>query len=144
MCCSADAYTLMTPRLKRKDIKIICDFNDRHLIYANDIEIEQVTINLMNNAIDAIKGLKDRWIEITTRDIHNTVELSFKDSGKGLPKDVQSKMFEPFYTSKPLGDGTGLGLSITKGILDDHDASILVDSKSPNTCFIINFFKYEE
>lgn len=139
-----EAIILIAPKLKRENINIIYELNDRHLIYANEIEIEQVIINLMSNAIYAIKDLKEKWIEINTRDIDNAVELSVKDSGKGLPKDVQTKMFEPFYTSKSLGDGTGLGLSITKGILDDHNASIWLDLNSPNTCFVIKFLKFEE
>ena len=61
------------------------------------------------------------------------------DSGPGIPENVRAKIFDPFFTTKKVGEGTGLGLSITKGILDEHGATITVVDGIPNTCFEIRF-----
>jgi signal transduction histidine kinase len=61
------------------------------------------------------------------------------DSGKGIPKNELHKIFDPFYTTKVVGEGTGLGLAICKEIVEKHDATIQVLEDSPNTCFELSF-----
>ncbi len=105
------------------------------------IEIEQVLLNLLNNAFDAISDLKEKWISITTEvdEINNTLRLRIVDSGNGIPVAVQEKLFTPFFTTKDVGKGTGLGLSISQGIISQHSGSIYVDNSHPNTCFVLEF-----
>jgi signal transduction histidine kinase len=71
----------------------------------------------------------------------NDVVLQVIDSGHGIPPACLAKLFDPFYTTKAVGEGTGLGLSTAKGILDEHKATITVITKCPNTCFEIRFKK---
>jgi PAS domain S-box-containing protein len=111
----------------------------RQEIFCNQVEIEQVLINLLNNAIDAVKNLEERWVKIELTGNNQNIILKVLDSGRGLSDIAKDKVFEPFFTTKEEGMGTGLGLSITKGILDKHQASIKLDSDSKNTCFVITF-----
>lgn len=108
-------------------------------IYCNVIEIEQVLINLINNGVDAVKELEERWVKVELYDEGDEVILQVRDSGTGIPLAQREKLFQPFHTTKPIGEGTGLGLSITKGIIDDHNATIQVLDNDPHTCFEIRF-----
>ncbi|MDY6851349.1 MAG: ATP-binding protein, partial [Thermodesulfobacteriota bacterium] len=76
---------------------------------------------------------------ITSRSTANgRVELSFADSGQGISPEVKDNIFNPFFTTKPVGEGTGLGLSITHGIIRDHEGTIEVDSEpDQGTTFIL-------
>ncbi len=93
-------------------------------------QIEQVIINLMINAAEAMEG--SGKLNVTTRsiDTNSVVELLIDDSGPGIPKDLRVKIFEPFFTTKNHRGGTGLGLSITHGIVQRHGGNIIVE-KSP-------------
>ena len=117
----------------RSDAHISCD----------EIEIEQVLVNLIHNAIDAVKSEPEKWIHIYLAEEDSSVVLRLIDSGRGIPEAVQRKLFDPFFTTKKVGEGTGLGLSITKGILDKHEATITILADSPHTCFEIRFPKME-
>jgi signal transduction histidine kinase len=105
------------------------------------VEIEQVVINLINNAIDAVKERAEKWVKVEVLDDDQSVVFRVTDSGLGISEAVQNKIFDPFFTTKPVGEGTGLGLSITKGILDQHKATIAIVPHVPNTCFEIRFQK---
>ena len=111
------------------------------IVFCDEVEIEQVFINLLNNAIDAVKDRPEKWVKISVFEDGNYVVIRTTDSGPGIPGNVRDKLFEPFFTTKSTGEGTGLGLSITKGILDEHNATITVVDESPNTCFEIKFPK---
>ena len=108
-------------------------------IRCDEVEIEQVIVNLVNNAIDAAKDSPGARVDVRLAARGEGYELSVSDSGPGLPEDIRERIFEPFFTTKMGGEGTGLGLSITKGILDDHGASIAIDEDSPKTRFVVTF-----
>ena len=136
-----EAISLAKIRASRFGVEI--DLDDRTqsvpTIECNEVEIEQVAINLINNAVDAIKEKEDRWVRIELTSDDEYARVRFIDSGDGLPDDAKDKLFEPFYTTKQVGEGTGLGLSISRGILDEHAASIKFLDSHPNTCFEIHF-----
>jgi C4-dicarboxylate-specific signal transduction histidine kinase len=134
-----EATQLADVKLKKFSTQLICSLGSNAWIHCDEVEIEQVLVNLIHNAVDAIKHLPDRWVKIETLDQLNSVILRVTDSGRGIPEPVRNKLFEPFFTTKAVGEGTGLGLSITKGILDEHQASITVLADCPNTCFEIHF-----
>ncbi|MEW6990455.1 PAS domain S-box protein [Colwelliaceae bacterium 6441] len=136
-----DAITLTTPKLKQENITVKWDVKESQLISCNEIEIEQVVVNLINNAIDAIKALENKWIEIVIAKKEDSICLIIKDSGSGIDEKSALRIFEPFYTTKSKTEGTGLGLSITKGIIDDHNAEIMLDHSNEHTCFVIDFPK---
>ncbi|MBI4553469.1 MAG: response regulator [Candidatus Latescibacteria bacterium] len=91
-------------------------------------QLNQVIMNLVSNAIDAIPGHGDIWI--TTRvDDDQTVRVAVRDNGQGIAPEHRSHLFEPFFTTKPVGQGIGLGLSISYGIVEKHGGRIEVDSE---------------
>jgi two-component system NtrC family sensor kinase len=98
-------------------------------------KLNQVFVNLINNAADAIddKGV----ITIEGYEENNHIVLIFSDTGSGIPKEYVGKIFEPFYTTKAVGEGTGLGLSIVYSIIADHDGDISVESEPGKTVFKI-------
>jgi signal transduction histidine kinase len=90
-------------------------------------QIKQVILNLLINAGHAIK--EKGTIEINSQYSNGQITVSIKDDGCGIPEDKIDKLFDPFYTTKPLGKGTGLGLAISYGIIQDHKGKIDIESK---------------
>ena len=112
-----------------KQITVIRDYLDAPLIIqADPAQIQQVFINLLNNAAEAIKG--EGKITISTRQVDTEfVEIKVADTGYGIPEESMGKIFTPFFTTKELGMGTGLGLSIVYGIIKMHRGQISVQSQ---------------
>jgi len=90
-------------------------------------EVQQVLLNLINNALDAMDN-NGGIVEITSRMDGNNIVVDVADTGRGIPKANQARIFDPFFTSKPLGKGTGLGLSICYGIIRKMGGAISVNS----------------
>lgn len=107
--------------------KIITSLADIPDVYCARGQIQQVLLNLIINASHAIK--KQGIIEIKTSSDINQVYIQVKDNGSGIPKDQLEKLFDPFYTTKPIGEGTGLGLAISYGIIEEHQGKITVKSQ---------------
>lgn len=101
------------------------------LIMSDSNQLQQVFLNLLINAADAMEERGDIYIASRTieRDGNKFVEIEFSDTGPGIPEDIQDKIFEPFFTTKPVGTGTGLGLSVSYGIIKKHEGHILVKSE---------------
>ncbi len=136
-----EAIILTRPKFKQHLIKLQCNHIENSKIQCNEIEVEQVIVNLLNNAIDAVSELPDKWVDISVTETKQHYNISITDAGSGIPLDKHISIFEPFITSKSADEGTGLGLSIVKGILDSHGAKVSIDNNNKNTCFIINFPK---
>jgi PAS domain S-box-containing protein len=100
-------------------------------------ELMQVIINLINNSVDAIQGQAIRWIEIKSEVQKNHVKIYITDSGPGIPLEIQEKIMNPFFTTKPIGKGTGLGLSVCKGFVEGLGGRFYYDQRSSNTRFVI-------
>ena len=109
-------------------------------IMASPSELQQVFLNLFNNAIDAIGNSNDEGlVTITTKRNGNSVLISITDNGQGIPKAIIGKVFEPFFTTKPVGKGTGIGLSICHGIIMKLGGEIQVQSElDVGTTFELN------
>jgi signal transduction histidine kinase len=90
-------------------------------------QLNQVFMNLLANASQAIEGKGDLWIKTSIKD--KKALISIKDSGKGVSEENIKKLFTPFFTTKPVGQGTGLGLSVSYGIIQKHNGRIEVESK---------------
>lgn len=135
-----DILSFCKERLKHHSITLIKDEHDPNLVFeGRQIEISQVVLNLLNNAIDAVDPLVDeeRWIRISAKNNGSFLEIRITDSGHGIPLETQSKMFQPFFTTKEIGKGTGLGLSLSLTIVKNHLGEIFIDNDSPNTCFVL-------
>jgi PAS domain S-box-containing protein len=140
----ADALVITESRAKRHSTRIETDVRTSSLIYCDAVEIEQVLVNLINNAIDAAKESAENRVKISAFDESALTVVQITDSGAGIPREIETRIFEPFFTTKTVGEGTGLGLSIAKGILDQHCASIQLNRSFPVTCFEIRFKRVEE
>ncbi len=100
-------------------------------ISANKNQLQQVLINLCNNAMDAMPngGIITVRTKQSTLNNKEAVEIQVQDTGQGIPKEIQKKIFEPFFTTKAVGKGTGLGLSLIFEIIQKHAGYITVDSE---------------
>lgn len=154
---------LLTPFLKEtfnlhkvtipEDVELDLDIRDNMKVSADITQLQQVLLNLMTNARDAVEGKKGAAIHIRLERFspdsdflnrHETAKdllyahLAVQDNGHGIPKESINTIFEPFFTTKAVGKGTGLGLSMVHGSVQSHDGIIDVDS-SPGTgsCFNI-------
>jgi len=138
-----DALTIVEPKIKRFDVSIDFVKGTSPNLSCDAVEIEQVVVNLVNNAIDAIKEQDKRWVRIETHFDGTSVILRVVDSGPGMSAEVEERIFQPFFTTKSIGEGTGLGLSICKGILESHKAKITVNRASGHTCFEVRFSAWD-
>ena len=93
-------------------------------VYGNFGEIQQVLMNLIANAKDASDGLETRDIQVKLERVNKEVVIEVRDSGTGIPKDIQEKIFDSFFTTKGAGKGTGLGLALIKNIVEDHKGAL--------------------
>ncbi len=134
-----DALSLTETRLKAKGImlKVMSHHPPDSAVNCRSVQIVQVLVAILNNAIDAVKDLSDPWIELQTDVLNKNAKITITDAGTGIPQDVAKRLFEPFFTTKPVGVGTGLGLSIAHGIIADHNGSISLDHSAKNTRFVI-------
>lgn len=121
-----DAINILHNKVKYK-AKVIKKFqNDKNIIFCMPGRINQVFVNIINNAVDAID--KDGVIIIESRaDDYNAI-ISISDTGNGMTPETIKKAFDPFYTTKEIGKGTGLGLSISYGIIKEHKGDIRIES----------------
>lgn len=92
-------------------------------------QIHQVLVNLLLNAVDAMKGVDDPKVMISTESQNDYIKITVSDVGKGIKEEYRARIFEPFFTTKEVGSGTGLGLSVSHGIINQMDGSIWVDSE---------------
>ncbi|MBF0288214.1 MAG: AAA family ATPase [SAR324 cluster bacterium] len=102
--------------------------SNQSVVSGNANQLEQVFINLLLNARDALKKVKNPQLTITTEHQHQKIVVRFEDNGTGIPQSIQNQIFDPFFTTKEVGEGTGLGLSISYGIIRDHKGKIELSS----------------
>ena len=125
-------------RLLKDDIKITVTGDETITAIINEVQIGQVLLNLLSNAIQAVHNLSERWIVIHVSKVPGYVRISFADSGFIKDKDVIEKMMTPFFSTKQIGEGTGLGLSISRSIILSHEGLFCFDSQAPSTTFHID------
>lgn len=122
------ALNLVQHELVSRSIELTFEpASDLPLVKASHDHLQGVWLNLLLNAMDAMDGAPGR-IKVTTRRTGNEIRASVADSGKGMPPERISRIFEPFYTTKAPGRGTGLGLSVVHRTVKQHGGHILVDS----------------
>jgi C4-dicarboxylate-specific signal transduction histidine kinase len=123
------ALSLMQQQLRLREIEVTVDLGSAEpLVVGNPIQLEQVFINLLTNARDAVADSPRKAIRISGSVGSAAVEVALTDTGAGIPPGLERRIFDPFFTTKEVGKGTGLGLSITYGIIKDHGGTISVVS----------------
>ncbi|HCE71941.1 MAG TPA: two-component system sensor histidine kinase, partial [Ruegeria sp.] len=111
------SLAMMEPQLRQRQVQITQILPDRPVLVMGDrMRIEQVMVNLLRNALDATKSVRDPEVEIILA-AGETATLTVRDNGHGI-RNFEN-IFEPFYTTKQPGDGVGLGLAISSGIVND-------------------------
>ncbi|HMV32426.1 MAG TPA: response regulator, partial [Gemmatimonadales bacterium] len=120
------ALALRRNQLLSQQIEVSADLPaEPVLVWGNTINLQQVLMNLLVNAEQAIRGSRGRghvWIRLAAGEHLATIVVD--DDGPGIPLEFTSRIFDPFYTTKPEGEGTGLGLSVSAGIIADHNGKI--------------------
>jgi two-component system NtrC family sensor kinase len=121
--------TLVENQARFQNIKIVKKFKtDIGMLFVDGDQIQQVFMNIIINAADAMAG-DGGTLTIKTSMKDGMAEVSFADTGCGMPKEHLSKLFAPFFTTKETGKGTGLGLAISYGIIQSHNGEIDVESE---------------
>ncbi|HEV8673348.1 MAG TPA: ATP-binding protein [Methylomirabilota bacterium] len=123
------ALALVHEQLRLRDIEVRVDWADDAVVVGSPIQLEQVFVNLLTNARDAVAQVPEKAIRISCTVGDGVVAVVVRDSGPGIPAGLERRVFDPFFTTKEVGRGTGLGLSITYGIVRDHGGTIAVISR---------------
>lgn len=129
---------LCNEKMSKDKIELRLTLDESVHVMGRSTELCQVLMNLINNSIDAISTLPEKWVEISTYQDKGRVHIAVTDSGSGIPKSIVEKMMVPFFTTKDVGKGTGLGLSISKGIVESHQGTLEYDHVSPHTRFVVS------
>jgi len=123
-----EALDLSAVMLRKSGITVLTDFTPGlPLCHADPQLIEQVILNLINNAAEAMKDMKrEKIIEVRTSRNGNSICVTVSDSGPGVPEALRQRIFDPFYTTK--SGSTGIGLSLSHRIVQDHGGTLSVSA----------------
>ena len=133
-----ETLDLCSQRLKGRGVRLEVEEIPLSVqVQGREAELSQVLLNLINNAVDAIDELDEKWIRITCNLDSVHVNINVMDSGAGIPLEIQNKVLNAFFTTKSAGAGTGLGLSISQKIVEQHNGTLKLVNSNPNTCFTI-------
>jgi len=134
-----DVLGLLEHQFETHRIRVRRDLSETPVVVLGlEHKLQQVFLNLFLNARDAMP--KGGWLSITTRAEGNRVIAEVSDTGSGIPSEYLARIYDPFFTTKAIGQGTGLGLSITYGIVREHEGTIECESRiGQGTTFILSF-----
>ena len=134
-----ETVDLMEAQLKSKNIQIQKKLTSAQEIHVDALQMQQVFVNLINNAIYAMERSQERILIIHTEDLRNNVRIQVIDKGVGIPANIKDKIFEPFFTTKTSQEGKGLGLSVCFGIVKGHKGNIHIESEvNRGSTFVID------
>jgi signal transduction histidine kinase len=129
---------MLAPQFRHHDIQVTTEYGDLPTIECYPAQLNQVFLNIIQNAVHALEGRPNPRIHISTAQENGHIVIRISDNGPGIPKEIQSKIFDPFFTTKPVGKGTGLGLSIAYSIIKKHNGEIFFETEiEKGTTFII-------
>nr|MBF0681129.1 sensor histidine kinase [Pseudomonas sp.] len=129
------ALQLLGPRIRNEGVEVIRRLPQDAWVSGDAIRLEQVLINLLNNALDAMHGRTVRQLRIEARRDKGIWRLSVADSGGGIAPEHLVQVFEPFFTTKPVGQGLGLGLAVSYGIVRDLGGHLEVRNDAQGAVF---------
>jgi len=126
----ADTMEIVAPRLKAADARLMVDLEQEGLVVqAGPVRLQQVLVNIISNAADAVEGLENREITLSARRAGGRIAIEVSDRGPGVPAAIAERIFDPFFTTKGVGRGLGLGLSISYNIIKDFGGSLSVSGR---------------
>lgn len=121
---------LLSFRIEKQGVSILGHVDeDAPTIWMKTKQIQEVFLNLINNALDALEESKKKEINIDVHQVNESVQVSIADSGCGIARENLQSIFDPFFTTKAVGKGTGLGLSLCHSIINAHGGKITCDSE---------------
>ncbi|PJF10844.1 ATP-binding protein [Pseudorhodobacter sp. MZDSW-24AT] len=131
------AVEIATLRIRAADATLsITLAPDLPQVVAGPVRLQQVLVNILTNAVDAVEGLDTRQITLTAHPAGEDVLIRIADTGPGVPDALASRIFDPFFSTKGVGKGLGLGLSISYNIIKDFGGDLSVSS-GPGACFVL-------
>ncbi|HLI70291.1 MAG TPA: ATP-binding protein [Ktedonobacteraceae bacterium] len=123
------SISLIQEQLRLRQIEVQTHMPDQEVVViGNAIQLEQVFLNLLTNARDALTDMPEKRITITCTADEQLVEIRVGDTGPGISPEIEQRIFDPFFTTKEVGAGTGLGLSITYSIIQEHQGTVTVEN----------------
>ena len=134
------ALEILMPTIRKQNIVIRVLLEPEEIeVYANQVLLQQVIVNLITNAMHATEHVSSREISIGAKMEADTITIRFQDNGHGIPDEHIDKIFDPFFTTKQSGQGLGLGLTITERILKEMNAEIQIETSQSGALFLISF-----
>lgn len=131
------ALEIAALRIRAADATLNIDIApDLPQVVAGPVRLQQVLVNILTNAADAVEGLETRTIHLTASATREDVFIRISDSGPGVPEGLATRIFDPFFSTKGVGKGLGLGLSISYNIIKDFGGDLYVTS-GPGACFVL-------
>jgi nitrogen fixation/metabolism regulation signal transduction histidine kinase len=130
-----DCLQIMNPLFKKDEIEVVNSISLKRLIYVDAQQIEQVLINLLTNSINALKNTSPKQILISAEAKENRTYIKITDTGNGVEKEIESKIFLPFFTTR--NEGAGIGLTLSKNIIEAHGGYISFKTEEDKTTFEI-------
>lgn len=133
-----EAFLLTIENIKMKGIFVdLSQFDGRYSILCHPVQLVQVLVNLLKNSCDALETTRQPVIKIYSELSDSYIKIFFEDNGPGISPEIQAKIFNPFFTTKPTGKGTGLGLSLSHHIMCQHEGKLFLDIERSSSCFCI-------
>ena len=124
------------PLLRSSGVRFEVEVSDDLEVVTNPVQVEQVLVNLISNALHAVEDLEDPWISIQgARAGSGMVRVRVSDAGHLTDPDVIERMLDPFFTTKDVGEGTGLGLSVSQALMEGLGGALTFDAAAKNTTF---------
>lgn len=131
-----DSVLFCLEKFNHRGVKLeIIPVNPELKVSCRPVQLSQVIVNLLQNALDAVEKMPNPWVRISLEESGDKIVVRVRDSGGGIPVEVANKMMQPFFTTKPVGKGTGLGLSISHGIIESHKGEFKLNQECSNTEF---------
>lgn len=130
-----NGLAIMQPLFKEKNIKITNTIDFNHVLHVDKLQIEQVLINLLTNSIYALSNKENKEIIIAAETKEKRLFITITDTGNGVEKEIEDKIFMPFFTTRK--EGAGIGLTLSKNIIEAHGGYLTYQNKGNKTTFLI-------
>lgn len=142
---TSEVKKMITPQLVNRSISLEIDIDKKLELFHNIKSIEHVLLNLITNAKDAFaqkSDIEDKKVKIYTTVLDNTIAINVEDNAGGIPENIIEKIFNPYFTTKKMGEGTGIGLYMSKRMIESIEGSSLIVKNSDKGAIFSIVFKY--